>query len=189
MSVRMSAPAAARRSSGLLCLIAAGLLWGPGGLTGTLLGRVAGLSPMAIAAYRLTAGGTLIMVFLTVTARHRVPTAHRPPPAPAPDPDQQPPAKALRSPPKSARTYQNTCSAAPVAVSKVGHFRHFDPEKRRTIPQQVQRYGRPPQRALPPPEARYSLDSAVNRGCPNSGDWRESSPVTGLPAFHSSATW
>jgi DME family drug/metabolite transporter len=80
MSVRMSAPAAARRSSGLLCLIAAGLLWGTGGLTGTLLGRVAGLSPMAIAAYRLTAGGTLIMVFLTVTARHRVPTAHRPPP-------------------------------------------------------------------------------------------------------------
>jgi drug/metabolite transporter, DME family len=67
MSARMSAPAAARRSSGLSCLVAAGLLWGTGGLTGTLLGRVAGLSPIAVAACRLTTGGALILVFLTVT--------------------------------------------------------------------------------------------------------------------------
>jgi DME family drug/metabolite transporter len=73
MSVRMSAPAAARRSSGLLCLVAAGLLWGTGGLTGTLLGRTAGLSPMAVAAYRLTAGGMLILVFLAMSGRRGVP--------------------------------------------------------------------------------------------------------------------
>jgi DME family drug/metabolite transporter len=69
MPIRMSAPAAARRSSGLLCLVAAGLLWGTGGLTGTLFGRTAGLSPMPVAAYRLTAGGTLILIYLAITGR------------------------------------------------------------------------------------------------------------------------
>ena len=72
-SSAMPAPAADRRSSGLFCLVAAGLLWGTGGLTGTLLGRVAGLSPMPVAAYRLTVGGALILIFLIVTGRHRVP--------------------------------------------------------------------------------------------------------------------
>src|SRR6266566_227004 len=42
---------------------------GTGGLTGSLLGRVAGLSAIAVAACRLTAGGVLIVVFLTVTGR------------------------------------------------------------------------------------------------------------------------
>jgi drug/metabolite transporter, DME family len=77
MSVRMPAPAAARRSPhspgryspGLLCLVLAGLLWGTGGLTGSLLGRTAGLPAMAVAAYRLTAGGALLVVFLTATGR------------------------------------------------------------------------------------------------------------------------
>jgi DME family drug/metabolite transporter len=73
MSVRMSWLAAARNSAGLFCLVSAGLLWGTGGLTGTLLGREAGLSPMAVAACRLSAGGTLIMIFLIVTGRHRLP--------------------------------------------------------------------------------------------------------------------
>jgi drug/metabolite transporter, DME family len=77
MSVRMPAPASARRtphspgrhSPGLVCLVLAGLLWGTGGLTGTLLGRTAGLSAMAVAAYRLTAGGALLVVFLTAAGR------------------------------------------------------------------------------------------------------------------------
>jgi DME family drug/metabolite transporter len=41
--------------------VLAGLLWGTGGLTGTLLGRAAGLSPLAVAAVRLLAGGALIV--------------------------------------------------------------------------------------------------------------------------------
>jgi len=42
---------------------------GHGRLTGTLLSRVAGLSAMSVAACRLTAGGVLIVAFLTVTGR------------------------------------------------------------------------------------------------------------------------
>jgi DME family drug/metabolite transporter len=65
-------PEAARRSStGLGYLVVSGLLWGTGGLTGSLLGREAGLPPLSVAAYRLTAGGALIVVFLTVTGRRR----------------------------------------------------------------------------------------------------------------------
>ena len=56
--------AARRRSgSGLFYLVVSGLLWGTGGLTGSLLGRAAGLSAIAVAAYRLTAGGLLIVAF------------------------------------------------------------------------------------------------------------------------------
>ena len=58
-----------RPGTGLPYLVTAGLLWGTGGLTGSLLGRVAGLSAMAVAACRLTAGGVLIVIFLTVTGR------------------------------------------------------------------------------------------------------------------------
>ncbi|HEX3782493.1 MAG TPA: DMT family transporter [Pseudonocardiaceae bacterium] len=50
-------------------LVCAGLLWGTGGFSGTVLGRVAGLSPIAIAAYRLAVGGLLIGVVLAVTGR------------------------------------------------------------------------------------------------------------------------
>src|SRR5580704_15742732 len=60
---------ARRPGTGLLYLITSGLLWGTGGLTGSLLGRVAGLSAMSVAACRLSAGGTLIVIFLTVTGR------------------------------------------------------------------------------------------------------------------------
>jgi DME family drug/metabolite transporter len=49
-----------------------GILWGTGGLTGSLFGRATGLSPLAIAAYRLIAGGLLILVFLAVS-RARLP--------------------------------------------------------------------------------------------------------------------
>src|SRR5579859_531054 len=58
-----------RPGTGLPYLVTSGLLWGTGGLTGSLLGRVAGLSAMAVAACRLTAGGVLIVIFLTVTGR------------------------------------------------------------------------------------------------------------------------
>jgi len=58
-----------RPSAGLFYLVIAGLLWGTGGLTGSLLGRVAGLSAMAVAACRLTAGGVLIVGYLTATRR------------------------------------------------------------------------------------------------------------------------
>ena len=40
-----------RPGTGLLYLITSGLLWGTGGLTGSLLSRVAGLSAMSVAAW------------------------------------------------------------------------------------------------------------------------------------------
>ena len=71
MTVGTTLSAAARRrpGTGLACLVAAGLLWGTGGLTGRLLGRSSGLPALSVAAYRLTAGGTLIIVFLVLTGR------------------------------------------------------------------------------------------------------------------------
>ena len=70
MRPSMTASVARRRpGTGLFYLITSGLLWGTGGLTGSLLSRVAGLSAMSVAACRLTAGGVLIVAFLTVTGR------------------------------------------------------------------------------------------------------------------------
>jgi drug/metabolite transporter, DME family len=66
----MRASTTARPGTGLLYLISSGLLWGTGGLTGSLLSRAAGLSPMSVAACRLTVGGVLIVAFLTVTGRN-----------------------------------------------------------------------------------------------------------------------
>jgi drug/metabolite transporter, DME family len=65
-------PAAVRRQpgTGLIYLVMAGLLWGTGGLTGSLLSRSAGLPALSVAAYRLGVGGTLIIAFLVLT-RHR----------------------------------------------------------------------------------------------------------------------
>jgi drug/metabolite transporter, DME family len=51
------------------CLVLSGLLWGTGGLIGTLLGRAAGLSAMSVACYRLLAGGGLIVAFLSLTGK------------------------------------------------------------------------------------------------------------------------
>jgi len=68
----MTAAGARRRPApGLLYLVGSGLLWGTGGLTGSVLSRVAGLSATAVAPGRLTVGGVLIVVFLTVTGRPR----------------------------------------------------------------------------------------------------------------------
>jgi drug/metabolite transporter, DME family len=49
--------------------VLSGLLWGTGGLIGTLFGRAAGLSALSVAAYRLLAGGGLIVAFLTLTGK------------------------------------------------------------------------------------------------------------------------
>jgi drug/metabolite transporter, DME family len=59
--------AVARR--GLLMLVVAGVLWGTGGLLGQLLAKSSGLSPLAVAALRLAAGGVLILAYLRVTGR------------------------------------------------------------------------------------------------------------------------
>ncbi|HEU5417610.1 MAG TPA: EamA family transporter [Streptosporangiaceae bacterium] len=52
-----------------LYLVLSGLLWGTGGLIGSLFGRAAGLSAMSVAACRLLAGGGLIVACLTMTGR------------------------------------------------------------------------------------------------------------------------
>ena len=52
-----------------VCLVLSGLLWGTGGLIGTLLGGAAGLSALSVATYRLLAGGGLIVAFLTLTGK------------------------------------------------------------------------------------------------------------------------
>ena len=70
------APARRRTSTGLPYLVLSGLLWGTGGLTGTLLRNATGLSPVAVAAYRLMVGGALIVLFLLVTGR-RLPRGRR----------------------------------------------------------------------------------------------------------------
>lgn len=65
-SARRAARPTARRGltgNGLSYLVISGLLWGTGGLTGSLLGRTAGLAAIAVAAYRLSIGGALIIVF------------------------------------------------------------------------------------------------------------------------------
>src|SRR5256885_14703204 len=63
------APARRRTGAGLPFLVLSGILWGTGGLTGTLLRHAPGLSPVAVAAYRLSVGGALIVLFLIVTGR------------------------------------------------------------------------------------------------------------------------
>jgi drug/metabolite transporter, DME family len=50
-------------------LVLSGLLWGTGGLIGTLFGQAAGLSAISVAAYRLLAGGGLIVAFLTLSGK------------------------------------------------------------------------------------------------------------------------
>ncbi|HEV2779313.1 MAG TPA: DMT family transporter [Actinophytocola sp.] len=51
----------------MLSLVLSGSLFGTGGLLGSLLGRAAGLAPVAVAAYRLAAGSVLIIIFLALT--------------------------------------------------------------------------------------------------------------------------
>lgn len=51
----------------VLLLVLAGVLWGTGGLIGSALGAAAGLGPLAVACYRLGAGGALLLVARAVT--------------------------------------------------------------------------------------------------------------------------
>jgi len=71
MSFSVTAHTAARHRprAGVLCLVLSGLLWGTGGLTGTLFGQAAGLSAISVAAYRLLAGGGLIVAFHMVSGK------------------------------------------------------------------------------------------------------------------------
>src|SRR5882757_5495963 len=63
------APARPSSRIDLFCVVAAGLLWGTGGLTGALLGRVAELHPLAIATYRLAGGGLSLLAVLACAGR------------------------------------------------------------------------------------------------------------------------
>ena len=57
-------PSRARSSA---ALVLAGVLWGTGGLAGSLLAERAGLSPLAVGAYRLLIGGGAATLFLAFT--------------------------------------------------------------------------------------------------------------------------
>jgi DME family drug/metabolite transporter len=57
----VSLPARARSSA---ALVVAGVLWGTGGLAGSLLGDLAGLHPLAVADYRLLVGGAVATLLL-----------------------------------------------------------------------------------------------------------------------------
>jgi DME family drug/metabolite transporter len=69
----LSSPDAALRASGsrtdLYYVLSAGLLWGTGGLAGSLLGQLAALPPLAVATYRLAGGGLTVLAVLAVTGR------------------------------------------------------------------------------------------------------------------------
>jgi DME family drug/metabolite transporter len=56
-------PVRARSSA---ALVLAGVLWGTGGLAGSLLGELAGLHPLAVAAYRLLVGGGVGTLFVVL---------------------------------------------------------------------------------------------------------------------------
>ncbi|MEV6364403.1 DMT family transporter [Nocardia asteroides] len=60
MSVSLSVSTPARR--GLVPLVAAGVLWGTGGLLGALVQDRTGLAPIGVAAYRLGVGGAILVL-------------------------------------------------------------------------------------------------------------------------------
>ena len=57
--------------SGVSLLVAAGVLWGTGGLLGRLLAELSGLSPLAVAAVRLGLGGVGLVSYVAVTGGRR----------------------------------------------------------------------------------------------------------------------
>jgi drug/metabolite transporter, DME family len=57
------------RAQSLFCLSLSGVLWGAGGLVGTLLGKASGATPLSVAAFRLLAGGGLLVAIHIVTRR------------------------------------------------------------------------------------------------------------------------
>ncbi|GAA3529507.1 EamA family transporter [Amycolatopsis ultiminotia] len=71
MSVSFVLSSRARSSA---ALVVAGVLWGTGGLSGALLGQLAGLHPLAVATYRLLLGGVAGLLYVAVTGGLRTPT-------------------------------------------------------------------------------------------------------------------
>ncbi|MEY9856726.1 DME family drug/metabolite transporter [Catenulispora sp. GAS73] len=59
----------------MIYLVFSGVLWGSGGLTGRLLALHAHLSPAAVAGYRLSIGGALLVLFAAATGGRRLPSA------------------------------------------------------------------------------------------------------------------
>ncbi|MFV0137929.1 DMT family transporter [Streptomyces sp. HMX87] len=55
--------------NGIALLVLAGVLWGTGGLAGSVLASYTGLAPVAVATYRLLTGGILITGYALVTGR------------------------------------------------------------------------------------------------------------------------
>ncbi|MET8999780.1 EamA family transporter [Amycolatopsis sp. NPDC004169] len=68
----LALPTRARSSA---ALVLAGVLWGTGGLAGSLLARRAGLHPIAVADYRLLVGGAVAVVLLKRRGLPRTPEA------------------------------------------------------------------------------------------------------------------
>jgi DME family drug/metabolite transporter len=66
MSSSLAAPVRGRSA---LALILAGILWGTGGLSGSLLGAKAHLDPLPVASYRLLLGGCCTVLFLLLSRR------------------------------------------------------------------------------------------------------------------------
>ncbi|MCM6773106.1 EamA family transporter [Nocardia sp. CDC159] len=64
MSIDVVAPARDRSAAALL---AAGILWGTGGLAGAMLTRQTGLHPLSVATYRLLLGGGLAVALLAIS--------------------------------------------------------------------------------------------------------------------------
>jgi DME family drug/metabolite transporter len=67
-----SSPTRRDSPESMLCLALAGVLWGTGGLLGSLLATASGLSPLSVAAARLLAGGALLIT-VQLAARQRLP--------------------------------------------------------------------------------------------------------------------
>jgi drug/metabolite transporter, DME family len=61
----------AGRHTGVPLLVLAGVSWGTGGLLGSLLGHATGLTPLAVAAYRLGLGGLLVLLGIGVSLVRR----------------------------------------------------------------------------------------------------------------------
>ncbi|WP_024800659.1 DMT family transporter [Nocardia sp. BMG51109] len=75
MSVDVVAPA---RDRSAVALVAAGILWGTGGLAGSLLADRAGLHPLSVGAYRLLLGGGLAVALLALSGGLRALPRTRP---------------------------------------------------------------------------------------------------------------
>jgi len=65
----IAANAEPNTKTGLWHLVLAGVLWGAGGLTGSLLARHTGLAAPAVATYRLGVGGLLLVLFFLLSRR------------------------------------------------------------------------------------------------------------------------